>query len=1000
MIRLYPFRVSRFLGAPGVARSRSHAEFVEVAKQTLTAKDLQWDMRVVRRSRKRPSKLPTNPHLQASCTYIIIAFLCVFYYTSTTRSSFPIVLMDSLVVHSTICSLIKYGISQWELLQQLLRNKLQHIKNGNTTTLQLDLLIPHKYTEYPQATMEYSFIHQAKLSRDFLLSQRPISPPKLPENSPFPQLTPRPKIRTGRRVSYRFTDGRKVNYTRRPLRHFSASRPFRLPTNSQKDRPTPPPRGTPGPGQPGDEECITPPPPSSVHPLGLGARSRRLRRQLFRRWRRSVGGPILPEASGSALVKGGVPLKAVKSRRQTGVRNSYLFKTLILRPEQIGKQKKATPPAVAPPPLPYGQPFKIGTQNVQGMAEILKHQSVLTLLRSRKLDVLFLTETRNTTYHQFTSEGHRFISNGSNKDKFAGVTAIIPPQTLPHLKDVVQHSARILQITLAASAGDVHLIGVYSPHNKRDVETSKLPFWDKLDSVLHKIPQPEPVYIIGDFNVRLQGRKPDEHHMLGPNVYGKGRLSILTTEGNNRELYLRFLSTSEAKDVLTYKQSNLLKHITYRDKSPPPLDWLTFSGDPIGWLPIWDRFQSLPQSENENLKVAGKVRDYLTCYSALVHEQQRPTIDPHRFQALDRLVTRSKWLPTVQQCQAVHSTGFVSDHYLLESVIRVKLKAQPPSTIKPPARDYSTIDYSAKTLFNHTFKKCTKHKSIPNLNTTDANWAVYTDGSGSKGRCSATTPAGWGYTIITTNQDSIASKGPVSTDPHAAVHLGATVGSNNTGELSAWMEAALYILTLTTPPKQISFYYDSRWMSDAVRGRSKAKRHKTMIKYARILLAELQNRTTVDWFWVKGHSGDHFNEIADRLAEEGKQIPDPMGGRHDITPLLTPSEFIEPVQSTDHSALERLNSTLVRALHKAESQHIPLLKRKPKQPWMTQELLQQFHEVRHLKSIDHSAHIKKHKLLKKQARKIKREWTREQLLTDPNPSHTKIWKQVQSFKKG
>ena len=239
MIRLYPFRVSRFLGAPGVARSRSHAEFVEVAKQTLTAKDLQWDMRVVRRSRKRPNKLPTNPHLQASCTYIIFAFLCVFYYTSTTRSSFPIVLMDSLVVHSTICSLIKYGISQWELLQQLLRNKLQHIKNGNTTTLQLDLLIPHKYTEYPQPTMEYSFIHQAKLSRDFLLSQRPISPPKLPENSPFPQLTPRPKTRTGRRVSFRFTDGRKVNYTRRPLRHFSASRPFRPPTNSQKDRPTP-----------------------------------------------------------------------------------------------------------------------------------------------------------------------------------------------------------------------------------------------------------------------------------------------------------------------------------------------------------------------------------------------------------------------------------------------------------------------------------------------------------------------------------------------------------------------------------------------------------------------------------------------------------------------------------------------------------------------------------------------------------------------------------------
>ena len=318
-ISLCPFRVSRLLGAQGVARSRLHAEFTEVAKQVLTAKDLQWDMRVVRRSRKRPKTSPTNPHIQASCTYIAIAFICILYYTSTNRSSFPIIFMDSLVVYSTMCSVLKYGISQWEITQQLLRNKLQHIQNGNTTILQLDLLIPTKDTECTQPTTEYSFTHQAKLSREFLLSQRPTSPPKLPEISPFPQLTPRPKIRTGRRVSFRFTDGRKVKYTRRPLRHFSASRPSRPPPNSKKDRPTPPPRGTPGPGQPGDEECYTLPPPSSVHPLGLGARSRRLRRQLFRRWCRSVGGPILPEASGSALVKGGVPLKAVKSRRQTGV---------------------------------------------------------------------------------------------------------------------------------------------------------------------------------------------------------------------------------------------------------------------------------------------------------------------------------------------------------------------------------------------------------------------------------------------------------------------------------------------------------------------------------------------------------------------------------------------------------------------------------------------------------------------------------------------------------
>ena len=64
------------------------------------------------------------------------------------------------------------------------------------------------------------------------------------------------------------------------------------------------------------------------------------------------------------------------------------------------------------------------------------------------------------------------------------------------------------------------------------------------------------------------------------------------------------------------------------------------------------------------------------------------------------------------------------------------------------------------------------------------------------------------------NYDTITSKGPVCTDPHAAVHLGAAVGSNNTGELCAWMEAALYILAGTTPPKQTFTTTAGGWQTD------------------------------------------------------------------------------------------------------------------------------------------------------------------------------------------
>ena len=75
---------------------------------------------------------------------------------------------------------------------------------------------------------------------------------------------------------------------------------------------------------------------------------------------------------------------------------------------------------------------------------------------------------------------------------------------------------------------------------------------------------PEPVYIIGDFNVRLQGRTPEEGNIIGPHVYGKGRNHIQQLEGSNRAYCARFLEATSTVDALTFKQSDLLKHVTYR----------------------------------------------------------------------------------------------------------------------------------------------------------------------------------------------------------------------------------------------------------------------------------------------------------------------------------------------------------------------------------------------------------------------------------------------------
>ena len=199
----------------------------------------------------------------------------------------------------------------------------------------------------------------------------------------------------------------------------------------------------------------TAPPP---HPpsLGKGARVRRPRRQLYRQWRQLVKGAILPTAPHNALVKGGQSLRAVKRYHQQGHTTAKAFKHLILRYQQKeGKQMKQQT-LLTTPPLPYGTPLRIATQNVQSMAELFKHQSVLDMICSRSIDVLFLTETHATKYHQFKSQQHLFVVNGNNRDKYAGVTAVLHPRILPFLKEINQHSTRILQITLSVSSGDIH----------------------------------------------------------------------------------------------------------------------------------------------------------------------------------------------------------------------------------------------------------------------------------------------------------------------------------------------------------------------------------------------------------------------------------------------------------------------------------------------------------------------------------------------------------------
>ena len=195
------------------------------------------------------------------------------------------------------------------------------------------------------------------------------------------------------------------------------------------------------------------------------------------------------------------------------------------------------------PPLAYNSKLRIGSLNVQGLAETLKLKTIIQIMSERNLDVVMLSETRSTSYYSYSSEGHLVILSGNQRDKYAGVGKVIHPKLRPHLSDVLQLTNRILHLTFNQKGGRIHVIGAYGPHSGHDFETVREPFWNQLEEHIDKIPQPEPVYLTGDFNVRVQAQHAKDDGVTGPFTYGKGRRYIDHSALSNRTLCVNAMRT-------------------------------------------------------------------------------------------------------------------------------------------------------------------------------------------------------------------------------------------------------------------------------------------------------------------------------------------------------------------------------------------------------------------------------------------------------------------------
>mmetsp|Transcript_6346 Transcript_6346/g.6562 ORF Transcript_6346/g.6562 Transcript_6346/m.6562 type:complete len:298 (+) Transcript_6346:19-912(+) len=159
----------------------------------------------------------------------------------------------------------------------------------------------------------------------------------------------------------------------------------------------------------------------------------------------------------------------------------------------------------------------------------------------------------------------------------------------------------------------------------------------------------------------------------------------------------------------------------------------------------------------------------------------------------------------------------------------------------------------------------------------NACFILYTDGSclGNNNVHENICPAGWGVLVLQQIEGNGLTKveelyGNVIIDG-SQFSLGATVGSNNTGELCAIGEALLWLNDVDNSVIPAIIRYDSKYAAESVQGKyQNAKKNLDLIRNIQRIYAKTQSRREIRFEHVKGHSSDIWNQRADVLANLGR----------------------------------------------------------------------------------------------------------------------------------
>ena len=510
------------------------------------------------------------------------------------------------------------------------------------------------------------------------------------------------------------------------------------------------------------------------------------------------------------------------------------------------------------------------TWNIETLIGLGKYETLASFVKSRDIDILMLQETKSTSSNEITSHGGKYLLSGTPTEPSAGVGFYVSPRCLPVVQDFLPFSGRLAALILRTQPLPTVLITVYAPsmlQDPHDDRVRKKLFWDSLPTIFDVLPSPAIYCLAGDFNARVQTDSLQEYsEYVGPAVFP--HFGTLDPDSNYGKM-LDFLIQHDYSRASSLHSRPSSRIITYKEISASP-------------------------SANHN---SPSTSDFAAIDHVLISRRHCHNI----------LSTSSKfeWKPPW-----FHRHFPVHCVMTFDKFLPPKRPTVPKTSV--PQTDADKIKYKEIILASPLLSTTHKLRGSP----CTGSISVFTDGScPNQLDVRPGNPAGWAFTFKK-NFQWVDSFGPVGQN------LSFTpIGSNNSGELQAVIEALDFIIRhpskFTNLP--IDIHTDSLLVYKIAHDLVTSSCHHELVAHLRQLLSLVSFRFDLSVLKIAGHSGHEGNERADALAARGVHSSSNIGRHHPPARQLL-SQANLPILS---GSLEQQSYLLLNTVLEASSQLTP-----------------------------------------------------------------------------